>query len=53
MSMGCFALAAVLAALLTDARSHVIHEVDNKNTLDIHVQTNGDRLSSPLDLQLV
>lgn len=53
MPTGCFALAAVLAAVLTDARSHVIHEVDNKDTLDIHLHTNGDRLSSPPDLQLV
>ena len=53
MSMGCFALAAVLAALLTDARSHVIHEVDNKDTLHIHLHTNSDRLASPPDLRLV
>ena len=53
MPMGCFALAAVLAAVLTDARSHMIHEVGNKDTLDIHLHINSDRLSSPPDLQLV
>ena len=34
--MGCFLLLLCSLLLLTDARSHVNHEVDNRDDLDIH-----------------